>query len=82
MEVIRQVVSPPPSGPSLEDIKFAREQVMERKLRSWVRSNCRAFQTLECNTVPSCLRVSGWERVVKDECRKINAALGTDLTED
>lgn len=67
---------------SREEALFNREKARECKLRAWVRDNCRSFQTIDVNDVPANLRVKGFESVVLDECKKINASLGIDLTDD
>ena len=67
---------------SREEALFNREKARECRLRSWVRDNCRSFQTIDVNIVPVNLRVKGFENVVLDECKKINASLGSDLSDD
>ena len=67
---------------SPEEALLNRERARETRLRTWVCDNCRSFQALDLNTVPTNLRVMNWEWVVKDECHKINTALGNDLGDD
>jgi len=59
-----------------------REKVGERKLRKWARDNCRSFQVIDPKAVPQELRMSCWERILLDECRKINKEIGIDLSVD